>query len=269
MNPIEVSQRSIDAWNRHDIGAVLAADAEGATYSHPRAGENLTREAMGNFEVRSRQNALRMNAQEARRRITAIWHGIRKRQNHFLGSKRADWEVSPTTQLRRGVVGVIAAFVVVSLSFSAQAAEKKKIMGTNKWGPVISRTVVPLGRGDDPKHELVVLAIYRATTTSSDPDFNETEVTTYEQADQVAGTGTHRGYFIRLHKNADTDYGTYEGTVKTTFKEDGSWETTTWEGTWKVTGGTGKFKNIKGSGTSRGKATAQEALEEWEGEAEY
>jgi hypothetical protein len=30
------------------------------------------------------------------------------------------------TQLRRGVVGVIAAFVVVSLSFSAQAAEKKK-----------------------------------------------------------------------------------------------------------------------------------------------
>ena len=40
-------------------------------------------------------------------------------------------------------------------------------------------------------------------------------------------------------------------------------------GTWKVTGGTGKFKNIKGSGTSRGKATAQEVLEEWEGEVEY
>ena len=46
------------------------------------------------------------------------------------------------TQLRRGVVGVIAAFVVVSLSFSAQAAEKKKIMGTYKLGPPISRTVV-------------------------------------------------------------------------------------------------------------------------------
>ena len=69
-----------------------------------------------------------MNAQEAPRwRITAIWHGIRKRQNHLLGSKRADWEESPMTQLRRGVVGVIAAFVVVSLSFSAQAAEKKKV----------------------------------------------------------------------------------------------------------------------------------------------
>jgi hypothetical protein len=51
-------------------------------------------------------------------------------------------------------------------------------------------------------------------------------------------------------------------------KKDGSWKTT-WEGTWKVTGGTGKFKNIKGGGTYRGKATAQEALTEWEGEVEY
>ncbi len=73
------------------------------------------------------------------------------------------------------------AFVVVSLSFSAQAAEKKKIMGTNKSGPVISHTVVPLGPGDDPKHELVVLEIRRDTTTSSDPDCNETEHIVYEQ----------------------------------------------------------------------------------------
>ena len=67
------------------------------------------------------------------------------------------------TQLRRGVVGVIAAFVVVSLSFSAQAGEKKKITGTIKHGPIISRTVVPPGPGDDPKHELVVLNIHRDT----------------------------------------------------------------------------------------------------------
>jgi len=160
------------------------------------------------------------------------------------------------------------AFVVVSLSFSAQAAEKKKIMGTNKWGPAISKTVMPPGPGDDPKHELTVLAIYRATTTSPDPDFNETEIIAYEQKDQVAGTGPKRGYFRRLHQNGDIDYGTYEGTHKTTVKEDGSWETT-WENTWKDTGGTGKFKNIKGSGTSRGKATAEGALEEFEGEVEY
>ena len=69
---------------------------------------------------------------------------------------------------------------------------KKKITGTNKHGPPISRTVVSLE--DDPKHELVVLEIVRDTTTSSDPDLNETEQIRYEQADQVAGTGTHRGY---------------------------------------------------------------------------
>ena len=172
----------------------------------------------------------------------------------------------------RKVCALVAATLILpalaSLSFSAQAAEKKKVMGTNKFGPPICRTVVPPGPGDDPKHEMVVLAIYRATTTSSDPNLNESEVIAYEQADEVAGTGTHRGYFRRLYKDGDTDYGTYEGTHKTTVKEDGSWETT-WENTWKDTGGTGKFKNIKGSGTYRGKATAQEAFTESEGEVEY
>ena len=173
----------------------------------------------------------------------------------------------------RKVCALVAATLILpalaSLSLSAQAAEKKKVSGTNKWGPPICHTVEPLGPGDDPKHELVVLAIYRATTTSSDPDTDGTELIVYEQADQVAGTGTHRGYYIRHYKDGGTDYGTYEGTVKTTFKEDGSWETTTWEGTYKVTGGTGKFKNTKGSGTGRGKATAQENLDEFEGELEY
>ena len=142
---------------------------------------------------------------------------------------------------------------------------KKKIKGTNKSDPPISRTVV--SPGDDPKHELVLM-IRRDTTTSSDPDWNETELISYEQDDQVAGTGTHSGYYRRLHKNGDIDYGTYEGTHKTSVKEDGSWETT-WEGAWKTHGGTGKFKNIKGSGTGRGKATAQESFTEWEGEVEY
>jgi hypothetical protein len=199
-------------------------------------------------------------------RVTAgsISKGSRAKRQSSL------WRIcGSTTQLRSGVVGVIAAFVVVSLSFSAQAAEKEKVMGTNKWGPAICRTVVPLGPGEDPKHQLVVLAIYRATTTSPDPNINGSELIAYEQADEVAGTGTQRGYYVRLYKDGDTDYGTYEGTHKTTVKADGSWEATTWEVTWKCSGGTGKFKNITGSGTARGKATAQESLEEFEGEVEY
>jgi hypothetical protein len=168
------------------------------------------------------------------------------------------------TQLRRGVVGVITAFVVVSLSFSAQAGEKKKYGGTNKIGPPISKTVV--SPGDDPKHELV-MTIYRQTTTSSDPDWDGTEEMIYDQSDSVAGTGTHRGYFRRLHKNGDTTYGSFEGMHKAV-KEDGSSEPT-WEGTYKLTGGTGKFNNIKGGGTYRGKATADGASTEFEGEVEY
>jgi hypothetical protein len=121
--------------------------------------------------------------------------------------------------------------------------------------------------GDDPKHELVMF-VRRDTTTSSDPDWNETELIVYQQSDEVAGTGTHRGYFRRLFKNGDTDYGSYEGMHKRTVKEDGSWEAT-WEGTSKVTGGTGKFKNIKGGGTYRGKATAEGASTEFELEVEY
>jgi hypothetical protein len=171
-------------------------------------------------------------------------------------------------QLRRRAVGIIAAFVVVSLSFSVQAAEKKKIMGTNIQGPTISSIVVPIA-GDDPEHQLVALMIRRDTTTSPDPEWNDTEQTVYEQDNLVAGTGTFRGYYVRLHKNGDTDYGPYEGTQKTTFKEDGSWEMTTWKVTWKTIGGTGEFKNIKGSGTAYGRATAEGASTEWEGEDEY
>ena len=143
---------------------------------------------------------------------------------------------------------------------------KKKITGTNKHTTPISQTVVSLG--DDPKHELV-LQIRRDTTTSSDPDWNETEQIVYGQGDEVAGTGTARGYFRRLHKNGDIDYGPFEGTHKTTLKEDGSFLEATWEGTYKKNGGTGKFKNIKGGGTYRGKATAEGASEDWEGEMEY
>ena len=78
------------------------------------------------------------------------------------------------------------------------------------------------------------------------------------------------GYYTNLLKNGDTEYGLYEGTFKTTFKEDGSWETTTWEGTFKVIGGTGKLKNIKGSGTYRGGGHGgRRALTEFEGEVEY
>jgi steroid delta-isomerase-like uncharacterized protein len=49
MNAIEVLQGSTKAYNAHDADAVAAFYAEGATYSHPRAGQNVTGEAIMNF----------------------------------------------------------------------------------------------------------------------------------------------------------------------------------------------------------------------------
>ena len=49
MNALEVIQRFIDAWNRHDADAVNALYAEGATYHSPRFDHPLTEKALADF----------------------------------------------------------------------------------------------------------------------------------------------------------------------------------------------------------------------------
>ena len=49
MNAVEVSKRSIDAWNRHDADAVIALYAEGATYHTPRLDQPLKGKALADF----------------------------------------------------------------------------------------------------------------------------------------------------------------------------------------------------------------------------
>ncbi len=167
--------------------------------------------------------------------------------------------------LSKVVIGIIVAFVAASFGFSVQAAEKNKITVTKESKRHISRTTVNLG--DTPKHQLVQF-IRLDTGTSSNPDFNDTEQLVYGQSDQVAGSGSHRGHTIVLHKSGDESYAKWEGTHKTTVKEDKSWETSI-EGEFQFTGGTGKFKNIKGGGTYKGKMTAEGLIEEVEMEVEY
>jgi hypothetical protein len=164
-----------------------------------------------------------------------------------------------------GIVSFVVVLTVISLNFLTQAAEKKKISGTNKPKQTVSQTTV--SPGDVPNHELVS-RVYIATVTSSDPELGKYEEYLYEQADQIAGTGSHRGYTMKIHPNGDRFYGSYEGTHKTITKGDGSWEAT-FEGTWKWTNGTGKFKNIKGNGTYKGKASPEGGISNWEGEVEY
>jgi steroid delta-isomerase-like uncharacterized protein len=49
MNALEVSQRLIDAWNRHDADAYVALYAEGGTYHTPRRDHPLTGKAIADF----------------------------------------------------------------------------------------------------------------------------------------------------------------------------------------------------------------------------
>jgi steroid delta-isomerase-like uncharacterized protein len=49
MNALEVSQRAIDAWNRHDPDAVIALYAEAATYHNPRLDHPLKGKAIADF----------------------------------------------------------------------------------------------------------------------------------------------------------------------------------------------------------------------------
>jgi hypothetical protein len=99
-----------------------------------------------------------------------------------------------------------------------------------------------------------------------DPELEEAWV--YYQDDSIAGSGSHRGRWIGTDKDGDKFYSQFEGTHKTVVKEDGSWETT-WEGKWQWMGGAGKYKNIKGSGSYKGKATPKGFINEDEGEMEY
>ena len=49
MNALEVSQRALDAWNRHDANAYLAVYAEGGTYENPRMDHPLKGQAIADF----------------------------------------------------------------------------------------------------------------------------------------------------------------------------------------------------------------------------
>src|SRR6201987_6191174 len=49
MNALEVSQRSIDAWNKHDADALVDVYAEGGTYHNPRLDHPLTGQALCDF----------------------------------------------------------------------------------------------------------------------------------------------------------------------------------------------------------------------------
>jgi hypothetical protein len=163
------------------------------------------------------------------------------------------------------VVGILVVLMIVSFSFSAQAAEKKKITQSLKSQRILS--VTTLNPGDTPDHQLGQ-QVMKQVRTSSDPDWNDMEALIYLQWDAAAGSGSSRGYGTYHYTNGDESYVKFEGTSKMSVKEGGAWELS-YQGKGQFTGGTGKFKNIKGGGTYQGKLTAEGPTEDFEFEVEY
>lgn len=155
--------------------------------------------------------------------------------------------------------------IILSIVLPIHAAEKKKFTLKTKLKATKSKTTVYLE--DKPKHTLTQSVELRSLT-SSNPDFNNSEIMHYVQSDSIAGTGSHRGYSFYYHKNGDKSYTKWAGTHKTTLKEDKSWEMNA-KGNIEFVGGTGMFKNIKGGGTYTCHWTPKGGGCEAEVEAEY
>ena len=166
---------------------------------------------------------------------------------------------------RKGIVGLVVTCVIVSFSISAQA-EKKKITYSKKSKHMVSQTTVY--PGDIPNRELVQFVRINTVTRTSDPDFAMIEHLNHGQLDQVAGTGSHRGYTTFVHTGGEKSYVSWEGSHTTTVQEGGTWELR-YEGKFQFTGGTGKYKNIKGEGAYKGKVTAEGLSEEGSMVVEY
>jgi hypothetical protein len=98
MNPEDIVQRQLDAYNRHDLQAFVATYAEDAElYRVPAATPALTgRQQLGDFYRDSRFNLPELHAELVHRIV--------------MGDKVIDHE--RITGLRDGVVEAVAAYVV-------------------------------------------------------------------------------------------------------------------------------------------------------------
>ncbi len=153
-----------------------------------------------------------------------------------------------------------------SFGLSVFAAEKKEHTYVKTNFRTASKTAVVVG--DVPNHELSQ-EMSVADIKYSNPDFKIKNEWTYIHSDTIDGTGKQTGYYFDTHEDGSTSYGTFQGTVKTTSQADGSWEAT-WECAFQYLGGSGKFKNLKGSGTCKGKVSSKEpAREEGRETVEY
>ena len=160
------------------------------------------------------------------------------------------------------VLSIIIAFTI-AVNSTADAAEKSEQTYIKNNFITASKTTLPLGEGHEVAQELSIADIKYST------DFNTKNEWAYIHTYTINGSGTQSGYYVDTHEDGTQTYGTFEGTIETIAKPDGSWKSH-WEGKYKYIGGTGKFKNIKGNGEYTGQASSEEpAREEGKEAIEY
>ncbi len=157
-------------------------------------------------------------------------------------------------KLSKALITALFLVTAASLTFVADAAEKREQSYVKKNFRTLTKSVFTVD--DAAKHE-VTQEIGIADIEFSNSDFRVKEELTYTQSDLIDGSGTQKGYYLDTHEDGSRDYGTFQGTIKSTSKPDGSWEAI-WEGTYQYVGGSGKYKNIKGSGKYKGKASSKD-----------
>jgi hypothetical protein len=161
------------------------------------------------------------------------------------------------------VLSIVVAFTM-ALNATAEAAEKREQTYVKTNYITASKTTLTVGEEHELTQEVVISDI-----KYSDPEFATESEWVYVHTDAVEGRGKQTGYYIDTHEDGTQTYGNFEGTIETTVKPDGSWEST-WEGTYQYLGGTGKYKNIKGEGQYKGQASSEEpAKEEGQEVVEY
>lgn len=143
--------------------------------------------------------------------------------------------------------------------FAASAhAEKIKFNYTKTTRQTLSSTSMTVGEA--PGREMVQ-AVHVATVGKSSGGIELLDETVYEQDEQIAGSGTHRGFSVNKVRGGGEIHQRWEGTHKTVTKDGGQWEMT-YSGKSVIIGGTGKYKGAKGACDYVGKASNDTAVED-------
>jgi hypothetical protein len=136
-----------------------------------------------------------------------------------------------------------------------KGGDMRNLTGSFNGRAVLQTTIAP---SDVSNHELNLMEV-RGAQKSSDPRWDHAKITYWGTADLVAGHGSQRGYFVNEHADGDRDFGTFEGEISNAAGQ------VTLDGSWRFTGGTGKLAGLTGNGTYKGRLTAAEVENAWEG----